>query len=114
MAGVKRYPVYWADITDIWVRYRVVKCKVRATFYPTGATSSLAGGLYPYRSTTSGIVGLDGVICQTDSVTKPLNYSTGAPVIVERTFDLRDCYKLIDDSTENGLEGPMVWAAATH
>lgn len=114
VSGVKRYPVYWNEITDIWLRYRVIKCRVKVVFYPTGATSSLVGAMYPYRSATSGLDNLDAVIGQTGSEHKPLNYSTGQPVTIIKHFNLHEMYKLLNDNTENGLEGPDTWSKATH
>ena len=102
------------EITDIWLRYRVIKAHVKVTFYPTGATTSLSGAVYPYRASTSGLDNLDAVINQTRSQTHPLNYSTGSPVVITGTYNLRQMYNLLNDNTENVLEGPAVWAAATH
>lgn len=97
-------------MTDIWLRYRVIKTKVRVTFYPTAGTTALVGAQYPYRSSTSGLDNLDAVANQTGAKYHPLNYTTGAPVIIERTYSLHNIYQLLNDNTENGLEGPLVWA----
>jgi hypothetical protein len=101
-------------MTDLWLRYRVIKAKVRATFYPNAGTTALVGAIYPYRSNASGFDNLDAVANQTGVKYHPLNYTTGAPVIIERTFNLRQMYNLLNDNTEDGLEGPLVWAEATH
>lgn len=54
----------YEDLTDIWVRYRVTRIRVKATFYPTqsGNTDPMFGVMYPYRATSSGIPDIDTVM----------------------------------------------------
>jgi len=104
----------YEDLTDIWLRYRVISADMKVTFYPSVGTTSLIGAIYPYRVAASSIVDLDGILNATGMIHKPINYATGAPMVLNKHFNLRECYNLLNDNTENGLEGPTTWANATH
>jgi len=104
----------YEDITDIWLRYRVISVDVKVTFYPAIGTTSLVGAVYPYRVSSSSITDYDGILNTTGVAHKPVNYQTGQPMVIRKHFDMRKCYTLLNDQTENGLEGPDVWARATH
>jgi hypothetical protein len=60
-SGVREYPPMYADLTDIWLRYRVTKVKVTATFYPIGLTEPMFGALFPYRAAVTGLTHIDEV-----------------------------------------------------
>jgi hypothetical protein len=49
-----------------------------------------------------------------DVIIKPLPLYNSKPLVISKMYNLSELYKLYSDTTENGLEGPMVWAAATH
>lgn len=48
------------------------------------------------------------------SVTTPLGNEFSKPVVRKQRLSLSDMYKLYADNTEDGQEGPLVWANATH
>jgi hypothetical protein len=47
-------------------------------------------------------------------VSKPVNYSTGNPTVIKKTYHLAQLYSLLTDNTEDGVEGPYTWSKATH
>jgi hypothetical protein len=49
-----------------------------------------------------------------EAIIKPLPLYNAKPVVISKMYNLAELFKLYADSTENGLEGPMVWANATH
>jgi hypothetical protein len=49
-----------------------------------------------------------------DAIIKPLPLYNSSPVVISKMYNLAELYKLYADNTENGLEGPLVWANATH
>jgi hypothetical protein len=61
IAGVREYPPMYADLTDIWLRYRVTKVKVTTSFYPIGLTEPMFGAVFPYRAAAVGLTHVDEV-----------------------------------------------------
>jgi len=35
-------------------------------------------------------------------------------MVLRKHFNMREWYKILNDTSENGLEGPTVWSEATH
>jgi hypothetical protein len=104
----------YSDLTDIWLRYRVTKVKVTATFYPIGLTEPMFGALFPYRSDAIGLTQVDEVYSLPHSTVVPLNNEYSKPVVISKVFELKDLYSILIDATEDGQESPLVWYNATH
>jgi hypothetical protein len=66
--------------------------------------------MYPYAVPISTVQNLDGAENLYDSKTIPISTSTGVPVHIKKHYKLADAYTLLNDVTENGLEGPTVWS----
>ncbi len=58
-AGTRTYPPMYADLTDLWVRYRVTSLKITTICQPTDSTKfpAIIVG-HPYRANTSGLTTL--------------------------------------------------------
>jgi hypothetical protein len=100
--------------TNIWDRYRVIKIRVTSTFYPTSSSAPLFAVQYPYRSDVSGVVDINSIEGMPDVIIKPLPNLNTKPVTISKMYNLSDLYKVYGDSSEDGKEGPLVWAQATH
>lgn len=102
VSGVREYPPMYDDLTDIWLRYRVTKVRVTATYYPIGVTEPMFGALFPYRAATTGLTAVDEVYSLPHSVVKPLPNEYSAPVVISKMFELKQLYTLLIDNTEDG------------
>jgi hypothetical protein len=114
VSGVREYPPMYDDLTDIWLRYRVTKVKVTATYYPIGVTEPMFGTLFPYRAANTGLTHVEEVYNLPHSIVKPLPNEYSKPVVISKVYHLKDLYTLLIDSTEDGQESPLVWYNATH
>lgn len=115
VSGVRTYPPLYADLTDIWGRYRVTSITVTITVFPTSAgTAPIFVTGHPYRGSSSAANSLSALnaLPMSKCVASPVGY--GRPIIFKQTISLQEAYKLLSDSTEDGIEGPSTWAAATH
>jgi hypothetical protein len=92
----------------------VVKIRVTSTFYPTIASDPIFAVQYPYAVETSAVNDISALEGMPEAIIKPLPLYNSKPVVISKMYNLAELYKLYADSTENGLEGPMVWANATH
>jgi len=92
----------------------VIKIRVTSTFYPAIASDPLFAVQYPYQVETSAINDINAIEGMPDVIIKPLPLYNSKPVTISKMYNLAELYKLYSDSTENGLEGPMVWSNATH
>ncbi len=97
----------YADLTDIWGRYRVIKATITVTAFPTSASSTpifVVG--FPYRTPTTLVSSLSALSSLPDNHCVPNPVVSGPPVVFTKKIKLSEAYKLLDDATENGLEGP--------
>jgi hypothetical protein len=62
----------YEDLTDIHVRYRVTKIRVRATFH-NAEGSMLMCSVYPYRSISTGLTKVAAIQQTTGSVVKAVS-----------------------------------------
>lgn len=60
---VSRYPPMWEDLTDIWVRYRVISVDVKVVYFPkSSASDPLVCVMYPFYNTVgTEVPNIDGV-----------------------------------------------------
>jgi hypothetical protein len=49
-----------------------------------------------------------------DVIIKPLPLYNTKPLVISKMYNLLELYKLQSDATDDGQEGPLVWANATH
>lgn len=105
----------YADLTDIWGRYRVTSATVTITAFPnsTSSTPIFVVG-HPYRTPTSSVASLSALSALPDNRCFANPVVSGRPVVVKHQIKLAEAYKLLNDNTEDGIEGPSTWAAATH
>jgi hypothetical protein len=113
-SGVRTYSPGYIPWTNIWDRYRVIKIRVTSTFYPAITSDPLFAVQYPYAIESSAVTDISGIQGMPDAIIKPLPLYNSAPVVISKIYSLAELYKLYADNTENGLEGPLVWANATH
>lgn len=114
VSGVREYPPMYNDLTDIWLRYRVTKVKVQATYYPIGVTEPMFGALFPYRAAVTGLTNVEELYSIPQSTIKALPNEYSKPVTITKVFELKDLYTLLIDGTEDGQESPLVWYNSTH
>lgn len=86
-------------MTDIWLRYRVCKIKVRATYFGEINNELRFAALYPYRAETSGVNNVDAVESLPHSTVKAMGTANTGPVIIDKVFDLAEIWKLYNNST---------------
>jgi len=105
----------YADLTDIWSRYRVISATITITAFPTSASSTPLFVIgHPYRTPTSSVSSLSALSALPDNRCHANPVVSGPPLVTKHKILLSEAYKLLNDNTENGLEGPTTWAAATH
>jgi hypothetical protein len=75
---------------------------VTTSFYPIGLTEPVFGAVFPYRSAVTGLTNVDEVYSLPQSVVKPLTNEYSKPVVINKTYELKDLYTLLIDATEDG------------
>lgn len=102
-------------MTDIWLRYRVTRIRVKASYFGEINSEPRFAALYPYRASTSGIQNVDAVESLPHSTVVAMGTANTGPTVFTRTFNLHDIWKLYDDNiNHNYLVGSDLLARQTH
>jgi hypothetical protein len=115
-SGTKEYPPMYSDLTDIWLRYRVERVRVKATFFPDTLGTLTYAAVFPYRSVGStGVPSLDTVRNIPGAKVVAVGGYNQKPIVIQATYSLLDVYKMMQQSAvEDGLYSPEVLAKGTH